>query len=199
MGDRDAATIPNDTPVSMMLVPLHIDLFPEDHRRQGLLRSLPKWLSLLWSVDAAEPDLVLLAVGIEHGDGIAVRHANNSPRERFRRRADADHQQHRRKHEISYVNLRSLTHAYSKTPRAENSLAISFLGSVQPEWIPKMTAELTLPESMSPCERAAEITTILAAAIVRTQLAQAAKQREVDLGFLHDQRVHTTPYQERRL
>ncbi len=62
-----------------------------------------------------------------------------------------------------------------------------------------MTAKPTLPESMSPRERAAEITTILGAAIVRTQLAQAAKQRESDLGFLDDQRVHTTPYQEERL
>ena len=62
-----------------------------------------------------------------------------------------------------------------------------------------MTAQLTLPESMSPRERAAEITTILAAAIVRTHLAQAAKQRESDLAFLDDQRVHTTPYQEERL
>jgi len=52
---------------------------------------------------------------------------------------------------------------------------------------------------MSASARAAEITTILAAAIVRTQLAQAAKQREVDLGLLPDQRVHTTPYQEKRL
>ena len=62
-----------------------------------------------------------------------------------------------------------------------------------------MTAEPTLPESMSPRERAAEITTILGTAIVRTQLAQAAKQRESALGFLDDQRVHTTPYQEERL
>ena len=62
-----------------------------------------------------------------------------------------------------------------------------------------MTAELTLPESMSPRERAAEITTILAGAIVRTQLAQAAKQGESALGFLGDQRVHTTPYQDERL
>ena len=62
-----------------------------------------------------------------------------------------------------------------------------------------MTAQLTLPESMSPRERAAEITTILAAAIVRTHLAQAAKPRESDLAFLDDQRVHTTPYQEERL
>ena len=62
-----------------------------------------------------------------------------------------------------------------------------------------MTAELTLPELLSPRERAAEITTILGTAIVRTQLAQAAKQRESALGFLDDQRVHTTPYQEERL
>ena len=61
------------------------------------------------------------------------------------------------------------------------------------------TIELSLPAEMSASARAAEITTILAAAIVRTQLAQAAKQREVDLGLLHDQRVHTTPYQQRRL
>jgi len=36
-------------------------------------------------------------------------------------------------------------------------------------------------------------------AIVRTQLAQAVKQRDFDLGLLPDQRVHTTPYQEKRL
>ena len=59
--------------------------------------------------------------------------------------------------------------------------------------------ELSPPSEMSASVRAAEITTILAAAIVRTQLAQAAKQREVDLGFLANQRVHTTPYQEKRL
>jgi hypothetical protein len=59
--------------------------------------------------------------------------------------------------------------------------------------------ELNPPSEMSASARAAEITTILAAAIVRTQLAQAAKQREFDLGLLPDQRVHTTPYQEKRL
>lgn len=59
--------------------------------------------------------------------------------------------------------------------------------------------ELSPPSEMSASARAAEITTILAAAIVSTQLAQAAKQREVDLGFLANQRVHTTPYQEKRL
>ena len=59
--------------------------------------------------------------------------------------------------------------------------------------------ELNPPSEMSASARAAEITTILAAAIVRTQLAQAVKQRDFDLGLLPDQRVHTTPYQEKRL
>ncbi len=59
--------------------------------------------------------------------------------------------------------------------------------------------EISSPSEMSASARAAEITTILAAAIVRTQLAQATKQREFDLGLLPDQRVHTTPYQEKRL
>ena len=59
--------------------------------------------------------------------------------------------------------------------------------------------EINPPSEMSASARAAEITTILAAAIVRTQLAQAVKQREVDLGLLPDQRVHITPYQEKRL
>ena len=61
------------------------------------------------------------------------------------------------------------------------------------------TIELSHPSEMSASARAAEITTILAAAIVRTQLAQAVKQRDVGLGLLPDQRVHTTPYQEKRL
>ena len=59
--------------------------------------------------------------------------------------------------------------------------------------------EINPPSEMSASARAAEITTILAAAIVRTQLAQAVKQRDVDLGLLPDQRVHITPYQEKRL
>ena len=56
--------------------------------------------------------------------------------------------------------------------------------------------EISSPSEMSASARAAEITTILAAAIVRTQLAQAAKQREVDLGLLPEQRVHTNSYQQ---
>jgi hypothetical protein len=44
--------------------------------------------------------------------------------------------------------------------------------------------EINPPSEMSASARAAEITTILAAAIVRTQLAQAVKQRDVGLGLL---------------
>jgi hypothetical protein len=66
---------------------------------------------------------VLLVVGIEHGDRIAVRHGYDGAGQRFSR-GDAHHQQHRQ-NEIFYVHLRSLTRTYSKTPRAENSLVIS--------------------------------------------------------------------------
>jgi len=59
--------------------------------------------------------------------------------------------------------------------------------------------ELASPSEMSASTRAGEITAILAAAIVRTAVAEAPKQREVGLGFLPDQRVHTTPYQQEKL
>ena len=59
--------------------------------------------------------------------------------------------------------------------------------------------ELTSPSEMSASARAGEITTILAAAIVRTLAGKDPKQREVGLGFLPDQRVHTTPYQQEKL
>ncbi len=59
--------------------------------------------------------------------------------------------------------------------------------------------ELTSPSEMSACARAGEITSILAAVIVRTLVGDEAKQREVGLGFLPDQRVHTTPYQQEKL
>jgi hypothetical protein len=59
--------------------------------------------------------------------------------------------------------------------------------------------KLASPSEMSASARAGEITAILAAAIVRTVVAEAPKQREVGLGFLPDQRVHTTPYQTEKL
>lgn len=61
------------------------------------------------------------------------------------------------------------------------------------------TLELASPAQMSAAARAAEITTILAAAIVRTLQEPAEKQCEVDLGFVPEQRLHTTPYQEETL
>lgn len=57
------------------------------------------------------------------------------------------------------------------------------------------TIELPSPAMLSASARAAEITRILAAAIVRTHGSQTEKQRAVDLGSLAGQRVHTTPYQ----
>ena len=59
--------------------------------------------------------------------------------------------------------------------------------------------ELASPSEMSASARSGEITTILAAAIVRTLAGDDQKQREVGLGFLPDQRVHTTPYQQEKL
>ncbi len=59
--------------------------------------------------------------------------------------------------------------------------------------------ELTSPSEMSASARAGEITAILAAAIVRTVVADEPTQREVGLGFLPDQRVHTTPYPQEKL
>ena len=53
--------------------------------------------------------------------------------------------------------------------------------------------ELPSPADMSPAARAGEITTILASAIVRTRVAPKPNQRDIELGFLPHQRVHTTP------
>jgi hypothetical protein len=59
--------------------------------------------------------------------------------------------------------------------------------------------ELASPSEMSASARAGEITAILAAATVRTFAGDDQEQREVGLGFLSDQRVHTTPYQQETL
>lgn len=61
--------------------------------------------------------------------------------------------------------------------------------------------KLIAPEQMSALQRAAEITTILSAAIMRThasgQAATDQKQRRIQLGFSGHQSVHTNPYQQR--
>ena len=59
--------------------------------------------------------------------------------------------------------------------------------------------ELASPAEMSARARAGEITTIVAAAIVRTFVTNDPNNREVGLGFVPDQRVHATPYQDPRL
>ncbi len=59
--------------------------------------------------------------------------------------------------------------------------------------------ELASPAEMSASARAGEITTILAAAIVRTLGSSGLEQSAVRLGFLPDQRVHTTPSQQEPL
>ena len=59
--------------------------------------------------------------------------------------------------------------------------------------------ELPPPSGMSPRERAAEITAILAAAVIRTHSNFGQNNGEVCLGFLPNQRVHTTPYQQEKL
>ena len=61
--------------------------------------------------------------------------------------------------------------------------------------------KLTPPEQMSARQRAAEIASILSAAIMRTHASDHAAtdqiERQVGLGFSGDQRVHTNPYQTR--
>lgn len=52
---------------------------------------------------------------------------------------------------------------------------------------------------MSASARAGEITAILAAAIVRTLVADEPNAGEVGLGLLPDQRVHPTPYPQEKL
>lgn len=59
--------------------------------------------------------------------------------------------------------------------------------------------ELASPSEMSPSARAGEIAAILASAIVRTLVADEPKQRADGLGFLPDQRTHTTPYPQEAL
>ena len=59
--------------------------------------------------------------------------------------------------------------------------------------------EFASPAEMSASARAGEITAILAAAIVRTLVADEPNQRAISLGFLPDQRVHATPYQQEKL
>ncbi|MHA6911105.1 hypothetical protein ACQUJS_22285 [Ralstonia pseudosolanacearum] len=72
-------------------------------------------------------------------------------------------------------------------------MAVSFREAVM------KSIELPCPSRLSAGERAAEITCILASAIVRTLVTPHSAESAVELGFVPDQRVHTTPYQRETL
>ena len=59
--------------------------------------------------------------------------------------------------------------------------------------------ELASPSEMSARARAGAITTIVAAAIVRSLVTNSPRNGEIGLGFVPDQRVHTTPYPKEKL
>ena len=56
-----------------------------------------------------------------------------------------------------------------------------------------MTEPLTPADHLSPAQRTAEITQILARAILRQHADHTAKKEPVRLGLLPDQRVNDTP------
>jgi hypothetical protein len=58
------------------------------------------------------------------------------------------------------------------------------------------TPNLPDPYEMRADERASEIVAILAMAITRRYVANKPTESAVNLGFVPDQRVHTTPYQQ---
>ena len=59
--------------------------------------------------------------------------------------------------------------------------------------------KLLSPAEMPPCARAREICAILATAINRSYVANEPAESSVHLGFVPDQRVHTTPSQQEEL
>jgi hypothetical protein len=59
--------------------------------------------------------------------------------------------------------------------------------------------KLLSPAEMTPCARAREICAILATAINRSYVANEPAENPVRLGFVPDQRVHTTPSQQEEL
>lgn len=54
--------------------------------------------------------------------------------------------------------------------------------------------ERFLLSQLSASERAAELTSLLANALIRTSLDTSQTQRAVDLGFCPPQRLHSTPF-----
>ena len=68
----------DDALVPVALIPLDAHLLVEDQARQIFLRPLSERLRLLWGVDAAKANLVLLAVSVEHGYRVAISYADNA-------------------------------------------------------------------------------------------------------------------------
>lgn len=74
MGDDHLA---HDTPVAVVLVPDHVDLTAEDQIRKVLFGALAERLFLLWRINARKPNLELLVISVEHGDGVSVADADD--------------------------------------------------------------------------------------------------------------------------
>ena len=68
----------DDALVAVSLLPFDAHILPKDQSRQVLLRSLTKGLGLLRGVNALEANLVLLAVGVEHGYRVAISYADHT-------------------------------------------------------------------------------------------------------------------------
>ena len=77
-----------------MLAPSPTELFPEHECPHRFLRTLHEGLRLLWSVDIASPDFVLLVLSIEHRDRVPIGHTNHGASQRFSVSGDV-HQEHR--------------------------------------------------------------------------------------------------------
>ena len=69
----------DDAAVTISLVPVHVNLAPENHVGKALLGGLAEGLSFLRRVDAGEADLVLMLFGVQNGYGVAVGDPNHFP------------------------------------------------------------------------------------------------------------------------
>lgn len=56
---------------------MHLNIFLINQYRQGFSGLLTKGLGLFRGINALEPDLVLLLVGVQHRDTVTVCHSNN--------------------------------------------------------------------------------------------------------------------------
>lgn len=75
---------PDDAAVSVPLRPFDADRLAIDQGGEGLLGLLAEGLPLLRGIDSGKPYLVLLVRRIQDGDGIPIRHADDTADERLR-------------------------------------------------------------------------------------------------------------------